>query len=166
MVRLRAAASYFSNFPPVQNFPDKSERYLARVVGLPGETIEIRGHTIYINGRLLDEQKVMAKEDADLLNPLIEVSTDGNGPYRVYYTEHVKDPESEAPGDFATNNPFQIPNDSFFVLGDNRDNSVDSRHRGPVPRELIWGKASIIYYSEAGNVAGSIRSERLFKRVQ
>ena len=144
--------------------PPKGERYLGRVVGLPGETIQLRGNIIYINDRPLDEVRVIA-EDTGGVDPLIEISTEGKGPYRVFYAE-VRDPEYKAPGYFGTNVPFQIPKDSFFLLGDNRDNSEDSRYRGPVPRELIWGVASIIYYSEAETPDKSIRWERIGKKVQ
>ena len=145
--------------------PPKGERYLCRVVGLPGESIQLRGNIIYINDRPLDEVRVIA-QDPGGVDPLIEISTEGSGPYRVFYSEQFKDPESEAPGNFGTNQPFQIPNDNYFLLGDNRDNSFDSRFRGSVPRELIWGEASIIYYSEPETPGGGVRSERLFKRVQ
>ena len=145
--------------------PPKGERYLSRVVGLPGETIQLRGNIIYINDRPLDEVRVIAQDSGDV-DPLIEISTEGSGAYRVFYSEQFKDPESEAPGNFGTKQPFRIPNDNYFLLGDNRDNSFDSRFRGPVPRELIWGEASIIYYSEAETPGSGVRSERLFKRVQ
>jgi signal peptidase I len=152
-------------YPTSSEFSHKSEYRLARVVGLPGETIQMRGTTIYINGQPLAELKVMATEGSDMLDPLLPVSTEGSGPYRVYYTEHPKHPEAEVGGLFGTNTSFQIPNDNFFVLGDNRDNSEDSRFRGPVPRELIWGEAAIIYYSKAETFDGGIRWERIFKKV-
>lgn len=151
-------------YPYNPEFRDNSQYFLSRVVGLPGETIQLRGNVVYINDRPLEEFRVMATDTGDL-DQLIEVSTEGNGPYRVYYTEHPKDPEAKVPGDFGTDVPFQIPNDSFFVLGDNRDNSEDSRYRGPVPRELIWGELAIIYYSRAETPDGSIRWDRVFKKV-
>lgn len=150
-------------YPNSTEHSDKSEYFLGRVVGLPGETIQMRANIIYINGNPLDELRVMAREDSD--DPLIEVSTEGNGPYRVFYTEYPKHPEARAGGDFGTNQPLKIPNDSFFLLGDNRDNSEDSRYRGPVPRELIWGEGVIIYYSEAMSPPKSIRWGRMFKKV-
>ena len=152
-------------YPNSTEFADKSEFYLCRVIGLPGETIQIRGNVIYINGDPLDELRVMAREDADDDNPLIEVSTEGKGSYRVYYTVYPKHPEAEARGDFGTNQPFKIPDDSFFLLGDNRDNSEDSRYRGPVPSELIWGEGVIIYYSEAVTPDETVRWGRMFTKV-
>ena len=151
-------------YPYNPEFPNNFEFHLGRVVGLPGETIQIRGNLISINGQPLDELRVMANE-VDPLEPLVEISTEGNGPYRVFYTEHIKYPDAEAPGIFATNSPFKIPNDNFFLLGDNRDNSEDSRYRGPVPRALIWGELALIYYSESEVPGGSVRWERIFKRV-
>ena len=60
---------------------------------------------------------------------------------------------------------FKFRMTAFLLLGDNRDNSEDSRYRGPVPRELIWGEGAIIYYSEAETPDESIRWERMFKKV-
>ena len=151
-------------YPYNPEFRSNSEYVLHRVVGLPGETIQLRGNVIYINGQPLDELRVSAK-DAGPDDPLVEISTEGKGPYRVFYTEPIEYPDAEARGFFATNSPFKIPNDSFFLLGDNRDNSEDSRYRGPVPREQIWGELALIYYSEAETPDGSIRWERIFKRV-
>lgn len=145
---------------------ERSEYRLGRVVGLPGETIQVRGDIVFINERPLDEQRVKANDEYDLENPLKEVSTEGNGPYRVFYTQHPKNPDSEVAGDFGTNSPFKIPPETFFLMGDNRDNSEDSRYIGPVPREVIWGRPSIIYYSEAMTPDGGIRWERIFKKVQ
>ena len=149
----------------VFQYPDDSTYYICRVIGLPGETIQVRGNTIYINERPLSEQRVLANE-SDQLEPLKETSTEGNGPYRVYYTEHIKDPSIHSRGDFGTSSPFKIPDDTFFLMDDNRDNGQDSRYRGPVPRELIWGRLLLIYYSEAETPDASIRWERVFKKVR
>lgn len=150
----------------VFQYPEDSTYYINRVIGLPGETIQVRGNIVYINDRPLDEQRVMAEEDSLDINPLKENSTEGQGPYRVFFTEHDQPLPSEVSGDFGTNTPFRIPNDFFFVMGDYRDNSQDSRHMGPVPRELIWGRPSLIYYSEAMTSEGGIRWERIFKKVR
>jgi len=142
---------------------------VARVVGLPGESIQLRGKLVYINGRVLDEQRVMVVPMKNESDPLQELSTEGTGPYRVYYAQHssvVNEEDSlDDFGDFGVSTPFQIPADSYFILGDNRDNSYDSRYRGAAPGSLIWGKPSMIYYSATVR-NDEVRTDRLFKRVQ
>jgi len=148
-------------------YPDKNEYYVARVIGLPGEAIQLRGRLVYINDRVLDEQRVMVEPEHNGYDALTELSTEGTGPYRVYYTKHAfADAEQNESGDFGVDTPFQIPPDSYFILGDNRDNSYDSRYRGAAPRRLIWGKPSIIYFSVAMPNGDKVRTERIFKRVQ
>ena len=161
----------FQHDPNVPNARDQyredpSTFYLARVVGLPGETIQIRGTTVYINERPLQEQKVTIRE-VDYNDPLEELSTEGNGPYRVFYSSRSDDERSAISDDliFGGQTPFQIPKDSYFVMGDNRDNSEDSRYRGAVPRELIWGKAVMVYYSTAMKT-DEPRWDRVFKKIR
>ena len=149
----------------VFQYPDDSTYYICRVIGLPGETIQVRANRVYINERSLDEERVLAN-DTDPHEPLKETSTEGNGPYRVYYTRDFRDNPSYSPADFGVNSSFKIPDNTFFLMADNRDNSNDSRYRGPVPREFIWGRVSLIYYSEAETPDGSIRWERIFKKVR
>ena len=141
----------------VFKYPKDETRYVARVIGLPGEMIQLKGKLVYINERALDEQRVLVVED-NPHGPLQELSTEGSGPYRVYYSKRASE-EAETSGDIGVETPFQIPNDSYFMLGDNRDNSYDSRYRGAVPGDLVWGKCSIIYVSE-------LQPERIFKKVQ
>jgi signal peptidase I len=140
---------------------EDTDYYIGRIVGLPGETIQLRDHTVYINDRPLDEIKVLATE-GDVLDPLTVISTEGKGPYRVFYLEITYEPGNEPT--LGTTTPFRIPADNFFVLADNRDNSLDSRYRGPVPRKLIWGSLSLIYLSVSDS--GKVRTERMLKRVE
>lgn len=151
----------------VFQYPEDSTYYLARVVGLPGETIQVRGHEVYINERLLDEQKVVANSKDDRgEEPFEEISTEGSGPYRVFFTQppdQVDDLGVDA--NFGVATPFRIPANSFFMLGDNRDNSFDSRHRGAVPRELIWGSSTVIYMSTPLH-SEDVRWNRVMKRIR
>lgn len=93
-------------------FPkDRKKSYIKRIIGLPGETIEIREGKVYINGQVLDE-------------PYVDES----------YNQQK-----------ATFPPRLIPEYNYFVLGDNRDNSSDSRYWGTVDKELIKGKYYLTY---------------------
>jgi signal peptidase I len=138
---------------------------IARVVGLPGETIQMRGRTVFINGKPLSEQKVTIRE-LNPEEPLQELSTEGSGPYRVFYSGRSSDESAFSDlVPFAGQTPFQIPKDNYFLMGDNRDNSEDSRYRGPVPRNLIWGNVSVVYYS-VDMKTDETRWDRFFKKVQ
>src|SRR5437867_1146337 len=97
--------------------PENPEmRLVKRVIGLPGETIEIRNRDVYINGRKLDE------------------------PYAVHTDVRQMDRR-----DILA--PVTIPADHFFMMGDNRDNSNDSRFWGFAPRESFIGKPLFVYWS-------------------
>jgi signal peptidase I len=69
----------------VFKYPGDSTNYIARVIGLPGETVEVRDRSVYVNGHMLEERRVLVKSDdlgeADVLE---EVSTEGTGSYRVF----------------------------------------------------------------------------------
>ena len=138
-------------------YSDDPTYHIFRVIGLPGETIQTRGRTVYINGRPLAEQKVEVVEEAEG-GPMRVTSKQGAGAYAVFYSMPVAQEEDALSyTKFGTFEPFRIPADSYFMMGDNRDNSEDSRYRGAVPRDLIWGTAVLIYYSE--------HSGRMFTRV-
>jgi len=98
---------------------DPGVTLLKRVVGLPGETIEIRAKRVLLNGAAIEE------------------------PY-AYYAEPPGGPVVR-PGDVLP--ALKLPPDEFFLLGDNRDRSWDSRFFGPVARTHILGKAKLIYFS-------------------
>lgn len=145
-----------------------SEKRIARVVGLPGEKIELRGNSVYINGRELPEQRVMVQSNSELAEALRPVHTEGSGPYRVYYSEREGGPPEKADGIFATDGPFAIPANEYYVMGDNRDNAEDSRYWGTLPRALVFGKPTMIYWSASVEDGGveNVRWDRVFKRLE
>jgi signal peptidase I len=148
----------------VFRFPDESTYYLKRVVGLPGETIQLRDQTVYVNGQPLAEQKVLVASRESNQPLMIVRPAEGRGPYSVFYEESAE----LAPPDVAqvgTLEPYRIPPEHYFVLGDNRDNSLDSRYRGPVPRQLIWGTVSLVFFSTEIET-GDVRPGRILKRLE
>ncbi|MBQ6546513.1 MAG: signal peptidase I [Bacilli bacterium] len=92
----------------------KDEKIIKRVIGLPGETLEIKDNVLYINGKEV-------KED--------------------FLKEETRDFDMEAYGMGK-----RIPDDSYFVMGDNRDNSMDSRIIGPVKKSQITGRTRLVVF--------------------
>jgi signal peptidase I len=93
--------------------------YIKRIIGLPGDVVELKNNVLYRNGQKVEE------------------------PYKR--VEAVP-----GPGTRSTWGPETVPEGQYFVMGDNRDHSQDSRYWGFVPREYIRGKAWVIYWSWAG----------------
>jgi signal peptidase I len=108
----------------VFKFPNEPERdFIKRVIGLPGETLELRNKKVYVNGQPLDE------------------------PY-VHFLEPASDSDEVTRFDVRERyGPVRVPDGHYFVMGDNRDNSQDSRYWGFLPRGFIKGKALMIYWS-------------------
>jgi signal peptidase I len=111
----------------VFKYPEEPDRdFIKRVIGLPGETLEVREKKVYINGSALDEPY------AHYLAPAADESQ---------YHEITSSDVRERYG------PVTVPPDHYFMMGDNRDNSQDSRYWGFLPRENVKGRALLIYWS-------------------
>ena len=120
---------------------DRSKDFIKRVIGTEGEKVEIVRNKIYINEQLIDD-------------PWGYYSGEGQWPKQL--------PTMEKFG------PVVVPKDSLFVLGDNRDNSQDSRFWGYVSLSAVKGKAFIIYFSwdrYAQNLLWKIRWTRFGKLI-
>ena len=133
----------------VFKYPEDPERdFIKRVIGLSGETIELRNHVIHVNGRAIEEP----------------------------YAHYLPRPQGLGGGEMTSDDvrdrygPVVVPAGSIFVMGDNRDNSQDSRYWGFLPKENIKGKALMIYWSfdssEGGlNLFTQTRWARLLRQI-
>jgi len=114
----------------VFKYPVEPERdFIKRVIGLPGETIEVKDKKVSVDGKMLDEPYV------HFLQP-----PSGSSEFHEVTSFDVRDRYG----------PVTVPPNQYFVMGDNRDNSQDSRYWGFLPRENVKGKALVIYWSYEG----------------
>ena len=127
--------------------PDPTINYIKRVIGLPGETLEISKDLVFINGELIDEPyayfepKERSSRQAQGLTEAVPVSCFG---------------------------PIVIPEGKLFVMGDNRYNSADSRYWGFVELETVKSKAWFIYWSQNpdNDTFEGINFDRIFKKIE
>lgn len=113
---------------------------MKRVIALPGESIAVHGTEVFLNGRKLEQQAVVARAEASAAEDegqLVDES-DGQISYRILLR-----PADEPVADYAQT---EVPEGHCFVLGDDRNHSRDSRQFGFVPLGDILGKAQYIYY--------------------
>lgn len=117
---------------------DKKRIFIKRIIGMPGEEIAIKNNHVFINNSMF---------------------SDKHGTFDD--SRHDKDRY------LRTNfGPVLIPENHYFLLGDNRDNSQDSRHFGFVEKDSILGKALVIYGSAPDNSLKNIRRERTGKIIE
>lgn len=128
--------------------------YIKRVIGLPGEEIEVRGARVFVGGRELPEHRIVAERGRSEKAPLLikEVPPKQGEPYSVFYNAATLAANPDTPQDtnyfrYAVGKPVKIPDDSYLMMGDNRDGSEDSRVWGFVRRDLIIGRALFVFWS-------------------
>jgi len=158
---------------------DPKTNYVKRVIGLPGETVQVKGRRVIVDGKELPEERALARltgpQDPEL--PIVKVEPKPPGAwYRVFY-----DVDRSSDGDdfeinhdvkFGVGEPVKVPEGKYFVLGDSRDNSRDSRYWGFVPRENIFARALYVHLSFDQRAEGlankltSIRWKRLGTAVK
>jgi len=112
---------------------DPSKDYVKRIIAKAGDTVEIRDKVLYVNGVKVDEGY-------------------------AHFTDRAILPGSRVPRDNL--DPVKVPRDCYFAMGDNRDNSSDSRFWGFLKADDLVGKAEIIYFSLDGDAASPLTSVR------
>lgn len=112
----------------VFRFPDDPGRdFIKRCIGVAGDRIEIRDKIVYVNGRALDEEAYVVHRDPRIY------------PQSIFLSEDYRKRDNFG--------PITVPEGELFFLGDNRDDSHDSRFWGTVPRKFVKGRALVIYWS-------------------
>ena len=128
---------------------DTSTDYIKRVIGLPGDRIEVRNGIVYISGQASPQTPAGAYAGPERLGPkprYEETLPNGVKHYVLHW---------EREGALDNAGPFDVPKGHYFMMGDNRDDSIDSRvpawQRGVgfVPKQNLVGRADIIFFSAA-----------------
>jgi len=147
---------------------DKSVDYIKRCVGLPGDTIIIRNNRVTINGepegvRHFVSDTFDIQDHQQIATFMIET------PETSYTIRKQVNGRSR----MDSYGPVVVPPDHYFMMGDNRDNSYDSRYWGFLPRDCIIGRALVIYFSinqsaydAPQHLITAVRWRRLFKRIR
>lgn len=144
---------------------DPDSNFIKRIVGVPGDTLAMRDGTLFVNGAAqLEPYALHAPEAPDPIE----------AEFRWQLAYAVRGPTGDGVAQPSRNNwgPLVVPQQSYFVLGDNRDSSNDSRNWGFVPAALIEGRPIFVYYSYAPDSAGHeplltrVRWHRIGERVE
>ncbi|MGF1457174.1 MAG: signal peptidase I [Alphaproteobacteria bacterium] len=153
---------------------DGKTDYIKRVIGLPGDKIQLRSGVTYINGVPVERERVEDFIEQDAYGNLARVPR-----YRETLANGVSYDTLDryANGDYDNTQVYVVPEGHYFMMGDNRDQSADSREAHAVsyvPAENLVGRAEVLFFSTDGSAAfwevwnwpGSIRWDRLFQSVQ
>ncbi len=138
--------------------PKNGDRLVKRVVAIPGDTVAMTGGRLIINGVPLDYVRASAEESEAIAG-------------RVFFTENLTglqhtvahDPQKRALRDFE---PVEVGADQYFLMGDNRDNSADSRYFGFLERSAVCGKVNAVVFSLDHDHHYRPRGDRFFRALK
>ncbi len=151
---------------PGNDSVNEGVHYIKRAIGLAGDEVNIEGRDVYINGEKI---KQVYEGNYKYFEQGTEVTTDkyiDTLSENIFDVIYKKSSINTTKG--KTNFPITIPEGNIFVLGDNRDNSYDSRFWGFVPIENISGKAFLIHWSwnfDNDNIFSKVRWNRIFSSI-
>lgn len=129
------------------------KRLVKRIIGIPGDTILMQNNTITINGKSVDYKIVSEDNEATTIQESIDRS------------HNIKIANDFNQGRIRTFGPAQVPEGEFFVLGDNRDNSADSRIYSFIPRGELIGRSSSLVFSLDNENHYIPRANRFFSKL-
>jgi len=151
---------------------DNKTDYIKRIIGLPGDTVQLKNSILYINGKAVKREKV---------DDFVEPVGDNNFTRSARYLETLPNGKKHYILEFTENTAFDntqlytVPQDHYFAMGDNRDRSRDSRFLndvGFIPRNNLVGRAEFKFFSVNGEVwefwkwGKSLRFERFFESIE
>ncbi len=135
--------------------------FIKRVIALPGDIVEVKNDVVYINGKPLKREEAGEfKDENAFVKRFYEYIPRKDGKVHKYTVIEIEEGLGK---DFG---PEKVPEGYYFVLGDNRDNSRDSRFWGFVPDDYIIGQAFVIYFSIDVKHLPFIRFNRIGKVIQ
>lgn len=141
--------------------PKDGTRLIKRMAAVPGDVIEMRDKRLIVNGHedsyTLDEHTTERLDNGQVLQAVRLTESDGKQSHTVQWL-----PEIAARDNFG---PMRIPPDQFLMLGDNRDDSADSRYIGLVPRNLLIGHAVRVLVSADIKGNWALRTDRFGKKL-
>ena len=127
---------------------DNKTDYIKRLIALPGDKIKLVSNTIYLNGKEIKQLNPREEMYKDIEVSKLQETLPNTNTYDIY--------EFKKNSIFIDTNNFKefiVPDEHYFVIGDNRDNSQDSRFIGPVPKENLVGRAEIVFLSVDTSIA-------------